>query len=234
MKNKAFTLAEVLITLAIISVVAAITISGVVADYQKTQTISKLKKFYNSFYQVYALSTAKHGSMINWDIGRAGDGIQTMAFLNQYIIPYLKVVDKPQIIAESNLRKTYFYMNGTESSFPDGFVYFRLNDGSAVRAKLNNQDADLGHARELLVFYDTNGESGPNRMGRDIFIFIYDLAEDRRQGVTNFRPYSYVGLKRKNLLSDGDKYNCNKNQRGFRCSAVIMMDGWRISDDYPW
>jgi prepilin-type N-terminal cleavage/methylation domain-containing protein len=42
--KKAFTLAEVLITLAIIGVVAALTIPTVVRNYQKTQTVTQLKK----------------------------------------------------------------------------------------------------------------------------------------------------------------------------------------------
>jgi len=45
-KAKGFTLAEVLITLGIIGVVAAITIPGLVNHYQKKETANKLKKVY--------------------------------------------------------------------------------------------------------------------------------------------------------------------------------------------
>ena len=27
---------------------------------------------------------------------------------------------------------------------------------------------------------------------------------------------------------------CNKTKSGSACSALIMMDGWEIKDDYPW
>ena len=43
--KKAFTLAEVLITLGIIGVVAAITIPGLITKYQKLVTVVKLKKY---------------------------------------------------------------------------------------------------------------------------------------------------------------------------------------------
>ena len=42
--KRAFTLAEVLITLAIIGIVAAITIPGLVQSYKKTEYSTKLKK----------------------------------------------------------------------------------------------------------------------------------------------------------------------------------------------
>jgi hypothetical protein len=29
-------------------------------------------------------------------------------------------------------------------------------------------------------------------------------------------------------------YACNKNARGQFCAALIMIDGWKISSDYPW
>ena len=41
----AFTLAEVLITLGIIGIVAAMTLPALVGKYQKVQTVNQLKKF---------------------------------------------------------------------------------------------------------------------------------------------------------------------------------------------
>ena len=49
--KKAFTLAEVLITLGIIGVVAAITIPGLITKYQKLATVVKLKKVYSQLNQ---------------------------------------------------------------------------------------------------------------------------------------------------------------------------------------
>ena len=43
----AFTLAEVLITLGIIGVVAAMTMPSLIVNYQKQQTVTRLKKSYN-------------------------------------------------------------------------------------------------------------------------------------------------------------------------------------------
>ena len=43
--KKAFTLAEVLITLGIIGVVAAMTMPSLIQNYKERETVSKVKKF---------------------------------------------------------------------------------------------------------------------------------------------------------------------------------------------
>jgi prepilin-type N-terminal cleavage/methylation domain-containing protein len=69
-KNSGFTLAEVLITLAIVGVIAALTIPAVVKNYQKTQIISKLKKVYSAINQAYNMSQAENGMYQTWDKGK--------------------------------------------------------------------------------------------------------------------------------------------------------------------
>ena len=57
MKNKqAFTLAEMLITLGIIGVVAAMTIPALMAHFQQEQTVTRLKKALSVINQAYRLS----------------------------------------------------------------------------------------------------------------------------------------------------------------------------------
>ena len=48
-RMSAFTLAEVLITLGIIGVVAAMTIPNLISNVQKTKTVSQLKKLFQNF-----------------------------------------------------------------------------------------------------------------------------------------------------------------------------------------
>jgi prepilin-type N-terminal cleavage/methylation domain-containing protein len=56
----AFTLAEVLITLAIIGIVAALTIPTLVNNYQKTQYVTQLKKAYTSVNQALMKLTSDY------------------------------------------------------------------------------------------------------------------------------------------------------------------------------
>ena len=55
MKN-GFTLAEVLITLGIIGIVAAMTLPALVGKYQKKVTVTRLKKFYSTMQQAIQLA----------------------------------------------------------------------------------------------------------------------------------------------------------------------------------
>ena len=59
--KKAFTLAEVLITLGIIGVVATMTIPTLLTNHQKKQTAIKLQKAYAEIYQALKLTEADHG-----------------------------------------------------------------------------------------------------------------------------------------------------------------------------
>ena len=56
MKHKAFTLAEVLITLGIIGVVAAFTIPGLISRYQEKEMVNRWVKFYSLLQQAVKLA----------------------------------------------------------------------------------------------------------------------------------------------------------------------------------
>lgn len=65
--KRAFTLAEVLITLGIIGVVAAITLPSVIANYQKEETVAKLKKTYSVVNQAILQSIVENDDYSNWE-----------------------------------------------------------------------------------------------------------------------------------------------------------------------
>ncbi len=90
----AFTLAEVLITLAVIGVVAALTIPSVVRNYQKTQAVTQLKKAYSTIANTTNLAVAEYGPVETWemkDANEGGTGAGSVYFAQRYLIPYLKV-----------------------------------------------------------------------------------------------------------------------------------------------
>ena len=73
MKHKAFTLAEVLITLGIIGVVASMTLPTLVGKYKKVQTISQLKKTYTVLNQAFRHSEADNESSLYWNVDNGID-----------------------------------------------------------------------------------------------------------------------------------------------------------------
>lgn len=64
--KKGFTLAEVLITLGIIGVVAAMTIPTLMTKYAKQRTETQLVKFYSMINQTLKMSVADNGDPDGW------------------------------------------------------------------------------------------------------------------------------------------------------------------------
>ena len=69
--KKAFTLAETLITLGVIGVVAALTLPTLINSYKKQVTTARLKKFNSIFNQMMLQSEAENGPSKDWE--RNGD-----------------------------------------------------------------------------------------------------------------------------------------------------------------
>ena len=87
-KRAAFTLAEVLITLAIIGVVAAMTIPTLIANYEKRITEVRFQKAYSEIIQAVRLAEAEHGPMNTWSFGGAADDdmlASTKYFFENYL-----------------------------------------------------------------------------------------------------------------------------------------------------
>ena len=66
--------------------------------------------------------------------------------------------------------------------------------------------------------------------GRDIFVFSID---------TNKKKFVPLGMNttRDYIIEGGSQSSCNKTQIlacKRNCAALIMFDGWKIKDDYPW
>ena len=144
--KKAFTLAEVLITLVVIGVIAALTIPNIIYETKKHEYSARLKKFYSTMRQVVQRADASGKSWNDWAVGQNvydGDVDVTIAFQDEYILPYM----------------SYF---GTEVSGVYRKVY--LNDGSYFSTKKGNC---------IDFVFDVNGDKSPNESGRDIYNFFY-------------------------------------------------------------
>lgn len=87
--KKAFTLAEVLITLGIIGVVAALTIPSLIQGNKIKETETRLKKFYSISNEAIKLSEVENGTHKNWDPIPA-DSENVLLWYNKYLNKYIK------------------------------------------------------------------------------------------------------------------------------------------------
>lgn len=219
-RRAAFTLAEVLITLGIIGVVAALTMPALIANYQKQVTVNGLKKAYSQLAQAVKLSEAQNGEVEYWDFTLGSD-----VFMEKYIAPFLKNIGKTSA-RDINTLINYKYLNGqtiTESS-ADGIntSVRKLADGTIIF--VDNWVSTEASSRGILV--DINGYKRPNVLGKDLFSFKID------KKTSGLSVYSCT----RDECLEAALHMCNKeaDKGGYACTSVIIQDGWQISEDYPW
>src|SRR5574344_966823 len=89
-RKNAFTLAEVLITLGIIGVVAALTIPTLMQKTEERETVSKLKKVYSTLQNAYSRAINDEGELSDW--GTITDTAAGSDLVLQKFVPYLNVL----------------------------------------------------------------------------------------------------------------------------------------------
>jgi len=219
-KKKGFTLAEVLITLGIIGVVAAMTLPTIVANYQKQATVGKIKKFYTNMNQVYLRAQADNGEYSTWSYNNVED------YYNKYIKPYLVNVDKIQ---------KGIHLHGLISDKCSMRVIFA--DGTQAIIAICSE-YQYGNNEKAVIIFDTKvnkhtsiDSSYIKYPTRERFSFIInDKGVVTFPKISNTRGQNLAKCK-KFQPANGIDYGSN----GYvTCSTVIYKDGWKISDDYPW
>jgi prepilin-type N-terminal cleavage/methylation domain-containing protein len=230
--KKAFSLAEVLITLGVIGVVVALVMPNLVAKYDKYVTVQKLKKNYAIIHSAIKASIIDNGELDYWDYSLSSED-----FAKKYILPYFK--------GATRITSGYNVTTMTNSMWVSGGqrAYYYLVDGTIISIT-TAQPSNFTSAATISV--DLNGYKKPNRLGRDVFVYEISRVTPK---VFDFYPIynSYYGISRKiaptrgylTRKSETDYISsCVSNGAGYyvgeSCGALIKYDGWKISDDYPW
>ena len=221
-KKTAFTLAEVLITLGIIGVVAALTLPTVISNYKKQVTASKLQKAYSTINNAFKQSEAANESSEFWD-----DPFVTgsQPYFEKYFKPYLNGAKQCFSYQECGYKERcpYKFLNNDEAPFVtsmdahslknDRFAFY-LPDGTFYWILTGAGGSNYVPASVLYI--DINGGDGPNIISKDVFQFT------RKTGKGIF-PSCYQ-YSQASINSD-----CSTS--GSCCAAKIMQDGWKIT--YP-
>ncbi len=235
-KKTAFTLAEVLITLGIIGIVAAMTIPTLISNYQKKITVSKLQKAHSTLSNMTKLLYAD--GVYNVFSGTVSSE-RTEQFFNSYVLPYFKspVVYKDRVCPYTGTTEDCFpfkYPNNdvvnsnVKTIWNYGRIYFTTSDKTSYFMSIMNYvnpdapDADRVYKTSPTVWVDLNGTDGPNTVGKDVFYFKTDFSTGMVYSNCASKNYEYINRE------------CSRDGQGLCCAAKIMLDGWKIKDDYPW
>ena len=223
MKKQAFTLVEVLTTLAIIGIIAALTLASLISGYQSKIYTSQVKKAYTEL--VNAVQQVMIDENANDEISEVSEGngditgfYTTTASLNtsdthsgaQYFLStYFKSIKKGYGTS-GVMANSYITSFGKDiGTVDDNYYCIGLKTGSSVCMKFQNNISK--------VVIDSNGKKAPNQSGKDLFVMkinsdgsISDLDENANNC---------------EVSSAGDS-NLEKYASG--CLTKIMTEGWKI------
>ncbi len=208
-KKIAFTLAEVLITLGIIGVVAALTIPGLITNYKAKKLRSQFLESYSTVQQAFKQMEADDVSL---DPSTYATGTFYKTFMNYFQAPFDcgKYSNGKKILPcydYSNSAKTYKSLDGKSTVqynwFDDGQI--ALQDGTLLLIE------NYTGTNQLWVSVDLNGfNNKPNRWGYDLFTFEFSEGELRTMG------------DKKTKYNDTNKY-CNLNGSGIYNGAACAQ-----------
>lgn len=223
-KKSAFTLAEVLITLGIIGVVAALTIPTLMQNIQNYQYKQAWKKEFSVITQaVQMLKNDNGGSIEEWT-GRAIGNYLPDPFLTN-LTSYMKVADSciNNWLKICDSQRTTIvdsiYKTASGGQFDQADMYYgnvKLADGTHIFFRTYNPS-------HVLAIVDVNGhEKGPNTLGKDAFGLVITSTQVLPLGLTG------TGAEGTCITTSVAASNCGAN--GYNCGSDIS--GLGCSSDY--
>lgn len=219
-KNKkkcAFTMAEALITLLIIGIVAALTIPNLARKWEERAIVSKYKKMYATLANAYNRAVADNGSPEYWDLSN-------QASLMKILEPYLNVTErcyyKKGCVAEGDYRALSGENRWGNLFDNQSMVKVRLNGGFSIAVySLPSNGCKQSCGTIYGIITNSKGRNYINYMGKDHFPFILTKNCLYPYGY-NFNDSQIKKSCAKGNSKDPDDPNVNTN--GSTCGTWIL------------
>lgn len=248
--GKGFTLAEVLITLGIIGIIAAMTLPTVINNARNKEHEARFKQAYSLIYQAVLLMGNDDPQL--WQTycssgiekGNAQFFIRDFAKYFQTVGTFDINTTKSRDLRKLGYKQEYFYSvdRGKKKFNPDGYDYgaFIAKNGMIVFS------SGCWWERALDFVVDTNGHKGPNKFGYDVFYFqiaknnqllpssisnSFNSAYSESAGCCSFDGTTDGGLCDG---SDGGYSGGNWSDNGAACSKFALMDRFPGNDAKPY
>ena len=215
MKKNGFTLAEVLITLAIIGVVATLTLPALMTNTGEQQAVAGFKKGLNTLTEAAQMNSALEGFDYSGLLGSTktteenGNAVQSL---------YGLITSRASVDAKNSGTGKGWKQNGSTSS--NYVIYFR--DGaclSFIDTTTSTQITQLGTASNtygVKAVYDINGNKGPNVLSNCNKSTSGNSGKDATQSGTG-------------TLADF----CNKTNRVIKDQFGVVLSGNRAIPNGP-
>ena len=214
----AFTLAEVLITLGIIGVVAAMTMPALIQNYKRQVVETRLEKFYSSINQAIKMAELSNGERDQW-FEDTNDFEKNKQWFDKYIAPNMNIVKQETRNVWGHQFEFYFFADGGvmglfNTNLRD-YKFFPISLDKCLNSSHWNAPAE----------------------GRCVFSFYYNPPSRY-----NFEPFDHALELESNIeysLKYHRNYGCyNKEYSNSTwpayCTKIIQYNGWKIPKDYPY
>jgi len=198
----AFTLAETLIVMGIIGVVAALTLPNLNSSTGDKEKVAKVKKIYSNLNDAFGRAVAVYGPYKEWNSNITKVGGRLTEFMK---------LSKDCGVSTTGCFVTKIKSNSSVGDDVDVSNFYRsvLADGTSIA--LNND----------IVYVDIDGFSkGANTASKDIFAFNFDSQADEILPAGNFYQLSGGSTYYTTILTCG----CFARRQVECTSWVIMYD----------
>ena len=230
----AFTMAEVLITLGIIGIVAAMTLPALLNNIRNKDLEARFKTAYSLVSQAVLRMSLDEPEIAEFYCARTADGTFGDE-LNRTFIPafskYFQAVtvnnsrNDSMYLTRIGYSRDYFEQPFKSEHFNDdghNNGYMILKNGMIIFSSGCWWEGDSGAPVDFIV--DTNGHRGPNKFGYDVFYF--QIVEDNILMPSNSK-YTY----KSDATSDASCCNFEEggtcvipNDNGVACTYFALMD----------
>ena len=191
-----FTLAEVLITLGIIGIVAAMTLPSLIGKAQKMILAQQFKKSYANIQNAINAVQADYGGVYEcYNLAPVGYHLDDCKAFWNAVLSKMKVVQKcerndydchPQYKTKAEVLAEGGEVINNSCSMNFGYgVYYILYDGSYLI--VNNGNFSGGSHHQLYFGIDVNGKKGPNKWGYDLFYLTLNREDLKKDVVANHK-----------------------------------------------
>ncbi len=231
--KKGFTLAEVLITIGIIGVVAALTMGMLIPELEKITTAAKLKKFYNVISQATDKAMLEHGDWRYWDYT-----LNANHFFKKYYKDQLEVMR----IACKYSNTDFFECRKVDDEILNS-VYIFLKDGTCASFSKNTANSNYNAIKAFGWAINTSCFKTRIQGRNDFQLALYNFKNMKYR--CNYTPMmcgfsgdnAYVGDLPQYSGREPDEGSCNDKTgsaswESYTCYYKFIQDGMKFSKDY--
>ena len=211
MKKAGFTLAEILIATSVLGVIAVVAIPSFLSFEQDKDIVARLEAARSVIAQATRMAESRINTIQEWEL----TDMTNAEIFNYYYKPFLQIGKNCTGRSSTDCWATTSAFNGRSADGGGRYgitgyadVAFTLADGINVTiTKTVTIDERFGIESSLptsLIFMvDVNGETGPNRIGKDVFAFaLTDI------GILPAGIHNYSGNCIKNAELNDDYWDC--------------------------